>query len=102
MNQLAVMLLVFVVATLPGLASRRMERSDLITLIAIPFAMFPVAVLPSIITLGFNKDTATYLLGICFVAVVATVNYRTQPGRRGRPGSPERSELTTAGPVKEG
>jgi len=76
------MFIVFVVAILPGLASRRMERSDMLTLVAVPLVMFPIAVLPGIITWGLTKDSATYLLGMAVVVVVAVLNYRFQPKRR--------------------
>jgi hypothetical protein len=81
-SQLSVMLLVFVVALLPGLASRRMERSDMLTLVAVPIVMFPLAVLPGIIIWGLNKDSATYLLGMAIVVIVAALNYRFQPKKR--------------------
>src|SRR5258707_13849328 len=81
-SQLSVMLLVFVVALLPGLASRRMERSDMLTLVAVPIVMFPLAVLPGIIIWGLNKDSATCLLGMAIVVIVAVLNYRIQPKKR--------------------
>src|SRR6266702_5090493 len=81
-SQLSVLLLVFVVALLLGLASRRMERSDMLTLVAVPIVMFPLAVLPGIIIWGLNKDSATYLLGMAIVVIVAVLNYRFQPKKR--------------------
>lgn len=80
-SQLSVMLLVFIVALAPGLASRRMERGDMLTLVAIPIAMFPVAVLPGIIIWGLTKDSGTYLLGMAIVVIVAVLNYRFPPKR---------------------
>lgn len=85
-SQLGVMALTFGLALLPGLASRRMERSDYLTLLAIPPTMGVVAVLPGILIWGFNKDSATYLLGVLVVIIVATLNYRFQP-RRTEPGT---------------
>lgn len=97
MSQLVVMFIVFVVAILPGLASRRMERSDMLTLVAVPLVMFPIAVLPGIITWGLNKDSATYLLGMAVVVVVAILNYRFQPKRR----ADDESGQSTGVPVGE-
>src|SRR5437868_2019224 len=81
-GQLAVMALTFGLALTPALASRRMERSDYFTLIAIPPVMFVVAVLPGVLIWGFNKDSATYLLGMFIVVAAATINYRFQPRPR--------------------
>jgi len=78
-SQLTTMLIVFIVALLPGLASRRMERSDMLTLVLVPIVMFPLAVLPGIIMWGLTKDSATYLMGMAIVVIVALVNYRFQP-----------------------
>ncbi len=82
LDQIGVMALTFGVAILVGLASRRMERSDQLTLIVIPLAAFPVAILPGIITFGFDKNAATYVLGALLVVIVATLNYRFQPKAR--------------------
>ena len=79
LEQLGVMLLVFVLALIPGLFSRRMERSDYLTMVTIPIVAFPIAVLPGILAWGFNKNSATYVLGTIVIIVVATVNYRFQP-----------------------
>lgn len=78
-EQLGIMILVFGLALIPGLFSRRMERSDHLTLVAIPIAAFLTAVLPGILTWGFDKNSATYVLGALIVIVVATLNYRFQP-----------------------
>lgn len=94
-GQLGVMALVFGLALTPALASRRMERSDYFTLVAIPPSMFLVAVLPGLITFGFNKDSATYILGMVVVVAVATLNYRFQPKLR-RSGDPEKAVVTAA------
>jgi prepilin signal peptidase PulO-like enzyme (type II secretory pathway) len=80
--QIGVMALTFGVAILVGLTSRRMERSDQLTLIAIPIAAFPLAILPGIIAFGFEKNAATYVLGALTVVTVATLNYRFQPRTR--------------------
>jgi hypothetical protein len=93
-SQIGVMALTFGLALLPALASRRMERSDYLTLIVIPPATFVVAVLPGILIWGFNKDSATYVLGMLVVIVAATFNYRFQPTRR-----PSRSEQTAGGAI---
>ena len=57
-----------------------MERSDYLTLLAIPIVAFPIAILPGILTWGFDKNAATYVLGALVVVGVATLNYRFQPG----------------------
>jgi len=93
-SQIGVMALTFGLALLPALASRRMERSDYLTLIVIPPAMFVVAVLPGILIWGFTKDSATYVLGMLIVIVAATLNYRFQPTRR-----TSRSEQTAGGAI---
>lgn len=82
LDQIGVMALTFGVAILVGLASRRMERSDWLTLAAIPIVSFPVAIVPGIIAFGFDKNAATYVLGAVLVVVVATLNYRFQPRTR--------------------
>lgn len=79
LSQNAVMALTFGVAIIVGLASRRMERSDQLTLVAIPILSFPVAILPGIIAYGFDKNAGTYVLGASLVVIVATLNYRFQP-----------------------
>jgi hypothetical protein len=81
--QIGVMALTFGLALVPAFFSRRMERSDHLTLVAIPIATFFVAVLPGIIVWGFDKNSATYVLGAIIVVVVASLNYRFQPGPRG-------------------
>jgi hypothetical protein len=98
-SQLGVMALTFGLALLPALASRRMERSDYLTLIAIPPAMFVVAVLPGILIWGFNKDSATYVLGMFFVLAVATINYRFQPRPRMSRGTDGIVSATASGAV---
>ena len=80
--QVGVMALTFGLALTPALASRRMERSDYLTLMVIPPAMFVIAVLPGIVVWGFTKDAATYVLGMVMVLVIATVNYRYPPRSR--------------------
>lgn len=101
--QIGVMALTFGLALLPALASRRMERSDYLTLMLIPPAMFVIAVLPGIVKWGFTKDSATYLLGMGVVMTVATINYRFPPkaahaaraaaGGPGRDGEPAAAGL---------
>ncbi len=54
----------------------------MLTLVAVPIVMFPLAVLPGIIMWGLNKDSATYLLGMAVVVIVAALNYRFQPKKR--------------------
>jgi hypothetical protein len=76
------MALTFGIALIPALASRRMERSDYVTLMVIPPAMFVVAVLPGIVVWGFTKDAATYVLGMLVILLIASVNYRYPPGSR--------------------
>jgi len=82
LDQIGVMALVFAVAIAVGLTSRRMERSDHLTLVAIPLITFPLAIVPGIIAFGFDKNTATYVLGALTVVTAATVNYRFQPRTR--------------------
>lgn len=77
--QNGLMLLVFAVFLVPAIFSRRMERSDYLTLLAMPIITFFVAVLPGVILWGFDKDAATYLLGVLVVVAVATLNYRFPP-----------------------
>lgn len=79
LGQNATMALVFAVAVGVGLFSRRMERSDWLILVAIPPIAFVTAIVPGIIAFGFDKNSATYVLGALVVIVVATVNYRFQP-----------------------
>jgi hypothetical protein len=82
LDQIGVMALTFGVAIAVGLFSRRMERSDWLTLVAIPLIAFPVAIGPGIIMFGFDKNAATYVLGAGLVVIVATLNYRFQPRTR--------------------
>ena len=82
LDQIGVMALTFGIAILVGLTSRRMERSEQLTLVAIPIATFPAAILPGIIAYGFDKNAATYILGALAVVTVATLNYRFQPRAR--------------------
>lgn len=82
LDQIGVMALTFGVAVVVGLFSRRMERSDWLTLTAIPIIAFPVAIGPGIIMFGFDKNAATYVLGATIVVVVAFLNYRFQPKTR--------------------
>ena len=79
LGQVGVMALTFGLVLVLGLFSRRMERSDYLTLLAIPIVAFPIAILPGILTWGFDKNGATYVLGALVVVVVATLNYRFQP-----------------------
>ena len=80
-GQIAVMALTFGLALVPGLFSRRMERGDYLTLVAIPIITFPVAILPGILAWGFDKNSATYVLGALLVVVVATLTCRFQPSQ---------------------
>ena len=82
LDQIGVMTLTFGVAIVVGLFSRRMERSDWLTLAAIPIIAFPAAIVPGIILFGFDKNAATYVLGATLVVVVASLNYRFQPRTR--------------------
>jgi hypothetical protein len=77
--QIGVMALTFALFLVPGLLSRRVERSDYLTLVAIPIIAFPVAILPGIVAWGFDKNSATYVLGALAVIVAATLNTRFQP-----------------------
>jgi len=79
LDQIGVMALVFAVAVAVGLFSRRMERSDWLTLVAIPIVAFPLAIGPGIVMFGFDKNAATYVLGAAVVVVAASLNYRFQP-----------------------
>jgi hypothetical protein len=82
LDQIGVMALTFGVAIAVGLFSRRMERSDMLTLVGIPIVAFPAAIVPGIVAYGFDKNTATYVLGALAVVVTAILNYRFQPRTR--------------------
>lgn len=82
--QNGMMLLVFAVFLVPAIFSRRMERSDWLTLVIMPIATFFVVIMPGVIIYGFDKDAATYLLGVLVVVVVATLNYRSQRKQQDR------------------
>lgn len=97
LDQIGVMALTFGIAIIVGLASRRMERSDKLTLVAIPLASFPVAIGPGIIAYGFDKNAATYVLGASLVVIVAILNYRFQPRAR-EAAQPAASGSATAAP----
>jgi uncharacterized membrane protein len=84
--QNGVMLLVFGVFLVPAIFSRRMERSDYLTLVIMPIGTFFVAIRPGVIIYGFDKDAATYLLGVLIVIAVATLNYRSQRNLNDRDG----------------
>lgn len=73
------MALTFGAFLLPALASRRMERSDYVTLVAVVVATFFGAVVPAIAMFGFDKNSATYVFAGLIVMAVATVNRRFQP-----------------------
>jgi len=94
--QNGLMLLVFMVFLVPAIFSRRMERSDYLTLVVMPIVTFFVAVLPGVIIWGFDKDAATYLLGVVIVITVATPNYRSQRKLR------DQAELATTHPAATG
>jgi len=74
--QIGVMALTLALVLVPGLLSRRAEKSDYLTLVAIPIIAFPVAILPGIVAWGFDKNSATYVLGGLIVIVVGAVNLR--------------------------
>jgi glycerol-3-phosphate acyltransferase PlsY len=80
--QNGVMLAVFAVFLVPALFSRRMERSDYVTLVVMPVVTFLTAVLPGIVMWGFDKEAATYVLGLVVVIGVATLNFRSASNRR--------------------
>lgn len=77
--QIGLLALVFVLALVPTLASRRMERGDRTTLIVITAVTFVIAVLPGVFVWGINKDSATYILGGFLIVTVATLNTSFQP-----------------------
>ena len=95
--QNGLMLLVFAVFLVPAIFSRRMERSDYLTLLIMPVVTFFVAVLPGVIIWGFGKDAATYLLGVLIVSTVATLNYRSQRKQHGRDDQNAASPAATEG-----
>lgn len=64
---------------LPSLFSRRMERSDHITLVVAVIATFVLAIVPGIVRFGFDKNSGTYVLAGLVVIVVATINRLFQP-----------------------
>jgi len=102
LDQIGVMALTFGVAIVVGLASRRMERSDWLTLVAIPLIAFPLAIVPGIIRFGFDKNAATYALGALLVVTVATLNYRFQPRtREAEEGVAAKSTVATPRVAKE-
>jgi hypothetical protein len=70
------MTLTFGAFLLPALGSRRMERSDYVTLIGVVVATFLGAIVPAIAMFGFDKNSATYVLGGLIVIVVGAVNLR--------------------------
>ena len=90
--QVGTLTAVFVFAIGIGLLSRRMERGDMITLLVIVPVTFAVAVLPGIITWGFTKDSASYLVGAVLILLAAVLNRRFQPGRWPRQASGEARE----------
>ena len=77
--QIGLLALVFVLALVPTLASRRMERGDMTTLIVITPVTFVIAVLPGVFVWGINKDSASYILGGFLIITVAILNRRFQP-----------------------
>lgn len=77
--QIGLLTLVFVLALVPALASRLMERGDMTTLIVITPVTFAIAVLPGILVWGINKDSASYILGGFLIVAVAILNRRFQP-----------------------
>lgn len=77
--QIGLLTLVFVLALVPALASRLMERCDMTTLIVITPVTFAIAVLPGILVWGINKDSASYILGGFLIVAVAILNRRSQP-----------------------
>ena len=77
--QIGLLTLVFVLALVPALASRLMERGDMTTLIVITPVTFAIAVLPGILVWGINKDSASYILGGLLIVAVAILNRRFQP-----------------------
>lgn len=77
--QIGLLTLVFVLALVPALASRLMERGDMTTLIVITSVTFAIAVLPGILVWGINKDSASYILGGFLIVAVAILNRRFQP-----------------------
>lgn len=77
--QIGLLALVFVLALVPALASRLMERGDMTTLIVITPVTFAIAVLPGILVWGINKDSASYILGGFLIVAVAILNRRFQP-----------------------
>lgn len=94
LEQNGLMLLVFGLYLVPAIFSRRMERSDYLTIVTIPIITLFVAVLPGIAIWGFDKDAATYLLGVLVVVTVATLNYRFPPRPRA---SRETQDTASAG-----
>jgi hypothetical protein len=79
LSLLGTMVLVFGVFLAPGLFSRRMEFSDYVTVTVLPLITLLAVIVPGMIRFGFNKNSATYLLGLVVVLAVATWNYRSQP-----------------------
>lgn len=77
--QIGLLTLVFVLALVPALASRLMERGDMTTLIVITPVTFAIAVLPGILVWGINKDSASYILGGFLIVAMAILNRRFQP-----------------------
>ena len=73
-NHMGFMALTFGAFLLPALASRRMERSDYLTLISVVVATFFAAVVPAIVVFGFDKNSGTYVFGGLIVIAVATLN----------------------------
>lgn len=81
-SQIGLLAVVFALALVPTLASRRMEHGDRTTLIVITAVTFVIAVLPGILVWGINKDSASYILGGFLIVTVAILNTRFQAGQR--------------------
>ncbi len=80
-DQTGVMALVFVLALVVALPSRRMSRGDHWTLLVLVTVTLVVSVLPGMLAWGFTRNAATYVLGAVLIVVAATWNRRIQ--RRG-------------------
>lgn len=75
-NHMGVMTLTFGAFLLPALASRRMDRSDYVTLVVIVLITFVAVVVPGIVMFGFDQNSGTYVLAALIVITVATLNRR--------------------------
>jgi hypothetical protein len=79
-NQIGVMALVFVLAVVSALPSRRMSRGDHRTFLVLVTATLVVSVLPGVLAWGLTRNAATYMLGAALIVLAATLNRSARRG----------------------